>query len=339
MSDAADRRRARRGENPDVRPRIIRTDRVHYPGMSFGDQPEDSPRRPARPLQPVRDAGLNVESPVSRSRKRRAKARRGRRAWLLALLGIAIAALSIWRLESGAGTSTASTRQIPSTQPVTVADAPIEPEPDPTPLFAEYKGLKLHVPVSLGALTEVGFHQASYRYALHLKNLMGTADMTAAKANRGTGRNLSAQESGDDAVLTGSALKMWRGPNDTPDSAVDVGAPPGTPVLAPLSGTVVLVKPYKLYDKYDDVRIHIQPEGRPDLDLVLIHVQNPTVRAGDKVRAGRTQVGEVRKLSDKVTLQLRTYVKDEGNHVHLQLNNARDPEYKGLEGAISASGS
>ena len=135
-------------------------------------------------------------------------------------------------------------------------------------------------------------------------------------------------------MLTGKVLRMWRDRPGKPDTAADVGARPGTPVLAPVDGTVVKVKWYKLYGKWTDLEIHIQPTGRPDLDMVLIHVQDAKVAPGDEVRAGITQIGAVRKLSDKITDQLGEFVRGGGDHVHIQLNNARYPGYKGLDGAI-----
>ena len=81
--------------------------------------------------------------------------------------------------------------------------------------------------------------------------------------------------------------------------------------------------------------MHIQPDGYKDLDVVMIHVKDVAVSPGDRVVAGETRVARVRKLSDKFYDQLASYTKDGGNHVHLQVNDATDPKYKGLEGAIT----
>jgi murein DD-endopeptidase MepM/ murein hydrolase activator NlpD len=213
-----------------------------------------------------------------------------------------------------------------------------EPAPDPTPIFASRGKVILRLPVNMDDLTEVGFHQASYDYALAMKTPLPDADMAAAKKNQGTPRDLSAQEVGTDAVLTGSVLRMWRDRPGKPNTAVDVGAAPGSPVLAPVEGTVVLVKSYDLYGKHPDVRVHIRPDANTDIDVVLIHVQDPSVKAGDRVVAGVTQLGAVRKLSDKMRMQLTSYTKDDGDHVHIQLNDITDPAYEGLEGAVAVSG-
>jgi murein DD-endopeptidase MepM/ murein hydrolase activator NlpD len=287
-------------------------------------------------------------SPSSSSRRRareqRLRAARRRRTTGLAVLlgvGVLIAAGVWWYRAPAATRAQLPTPQRSTTATATAAIRPSEPEPQPTPYFATYKGLKFRLPVAVDALTEVGFHQASYGYALALKSLLPDADTEAAKEKKqGTGRDLNKQETGEDAVLTGSVLRMWRSRPGKPNTAVDVGAAPGTPIIAPLDGTVVLVKSYNLYNKpkYPDYQIHIQPDGHPELDLVLIHVTDPMVKAGDRVMAGATPLGKVRKFSDRMRLQLGHYTKGGGDHTHVQLNDVKDPTYKGLEGAIDPSG-
>lgn len=65
--------------------------------------------------------------------------------------------------------------------------------------------------------------------------------------------------------MTGEFIRCFREGNAGPVmSAIDCGGSPlGATVYAPVTGEVVLVKQYKLYDEIDDYRIHIQPEGQP----------------------------------------------------------------------------
>lgn len=209
--------------------------------------------------------------------------------------------------------------------------------PAPTPILATYGDVTIRLPVALDDLTEVGFHQAARDYGLHLKTSLPTADTDAAKKAHGTGRDKSKQATGEDAVLVGSVLRMWRNRPGPPDSAVDCGAPPGSTVLSPVDGEVVLVKPYKLYGRVDDFEIHIRPTGHPEIDLVMIHVTDIAVTAGDQLDAGVTPIARVRRISDKMHTQLADYVTEGGNHVHFQLNDATDPDYKGLRGAAKDS--
>jgi len=193
----------------------------------------------------------------------------------------------------------------------------------------------LRLPVAVKPLTEIGFHQAAYRYAVRMKSPLPDAKLSKAGNHQGTNRDKASQPTGPAVVLVGRVLRMWRSRPGQPDTAVDVGAKPGTAVVSPVDGTVVKVKRYKLYGKWDDYEVHIQPDGYENLDVVMIHIKDVAVSPGDRVVAGETRVARVRKLSDKFYDQLASYTKDGGNHVHLQINDATDPKYKGLEGAIS----
>jgi murein DD-endopeptidase MepM/ murein hydrolase activator NlpD len=123
---------------------------------------------------------------------------------------------------------------------------------------------------------------------------------------------------------------MWRARPGKPDSAADVGAAPGSTVYSPVDGTVVRIRPYKLYGRVDDFEIHIQPTGHPELDLVMIHVDELQVAKGDAVSAGVTPLAVVRKISDQIHTQLADYVTEGGNHAHFQINDVTNPDYKGL---------
>ena len=343
---SAPRRRPRTGIRRDGQVRTIRSDAVRYPGC---DHPALDPvdyngwRDSGRPLRPARDAGIAVESRLTRARRLRDREKR-RRTSSMILAAVALGALALgWRYASD---RTAALNPLETSAAARRASAPDSDSPriraaarnaEPTPIFATYKSIELRLPVPLEDLTEVGYHQAAYSYARRLKSATPAADMTAAKKNKGTGRDLSLQESGDQAKLTGTSLVMWRSRPGKPDTAVDVGAKAGSPALAPVTGTVVKIKSYRLYGQHDDYELHIQPEGRPDLDCVMIHIDDLTVKAGDPVVAGVTQIGVIRKLSDRIDHQLRTYTKDGGDHIHIQLNDATHPDYKGLKGAIAVT--
>jgi hypothetical protein len=171
--------------------------------------------------------------------------------------------------------------------------------------------------VPTASLIDIAFHQASYSYARHLTTTLPTFSTDSAAKKRGTGRTPATSVANAQGWLGGSVLRLWRDRPGKPDSAADVGAAPGTAVLAPVSGTILLVKPYKLYSKYDDVQIHIRPEGHEDLDLVMIHVTDPRVAVGDQVVGGVTQVGRVRKFSNRMRLQLGDFTTGTGDHVQV----------------------
>lgn len=213
---------------------------------------------------------------------------------------------------------------VPEKAPAAAAAAAVkaaeEPERDPTPLIATEDGTEIHLAIDPGELTAIAFHQASGDYALHMTSLVPDADMAAANELKAV-PPVAEGAVFDDGVWRGCALRLWRSNRSgQPDSALDMGANPGTAVWSPVSGTVTEVRPYLLYDKYEDFEIHIRLEGRADVDGVLIHVQDVKVKAGDKVKGGVTQIGAVRQMSDKMNIQLGGYVTNGGDHTHFQLN-------------------
>lgn len=180
-----------------------------------------------------------------------------------------------------------------STQAVPVANTP---PPRPTPRLASYRGLVLHMPVPKRSVTCVAFHQASYPNAQHMA-----------------------------PAYKGKVNKLWRsGRVGPPDTAVDVGGAPGSKVVSPVSGTVVEVREYNLYNKYPDYQIHIVPDGWANLEVVLIHITDVIVKPGDVVVAGVTPMARIRRLSDRFRPQLAEVSRDDGDHVHMQLNAEPD---------------
>ena len=214
------------------------------------------------------------------------------------------------------------------------AEEEVEPSL-PTPIMAECDGIELHSAVAMEELTEILIHNASYDYAMELTTELDEATNTEVMENHGTGRVASEQPTGDE-WMTGEFIRCFRSTNAGPTlSAIDCGGAVGTTVYSPVDGTVVLVKKYKLYDEYDDIQIHIQPEGRDDLDVVLIHVQNAVVEAGDEVVAGETELAEIRDVYAYIgeSMQLKDYTAkgDNGNHTHIQVNDATAEDYTGLD--------
>ena len=169
---------------------------------------------------------------------------------------------------------------------------------------------------------------------MRMKTPLKDAKNADARGKKGTGRETCTQPTGADAVLVGKVIRMWRNRPGQPDTAADVGAKPGSAVISPVTGTVVKIKSYKLYGKWNDYEMHIVPDDHDNIDIVMIHIADPAVKVGQRVNAGVTRVGEVRKLSDKMTDQLAQYTKGGGDHVHLQVNNSDYPGYKGLVGAV-----
>ncbi|RJQ31275.1 MAG: M23 family metallopeptidase [Actinobacteria bacterium] len=104
------------------------------------------------------------------------------------------------------------------------------------------------------------------------------------------------------------------------NTAIDVAAPHGTTVFAPTNGTIVKIRPYKLYGLYDDYEVHILPDGYKDRHVVLIHIDVLEITTGDRVIATKTKIGKIRYLSKFFREQISDFINKPGDHVHIQTN-------------------
>ncbi len=257
-----------------------------------------------------------------------ARTRRARRI-VLSIIGALTVLTTVWWVWSPVGPASSDS----AFSRVSTAEGEHElraTQQPPTPIFGHYDDLQLHLVVAESDLTEIGFHRAARDHALPMTSLLPDADMQAADGGNGTGRTyVEVEVEADDLAprtLGGTALRMWRSSRPgPPDTAVDIGAPAGSTVYAPVTGTIIAITSYELYGKHEDIEIHIQPAGWPDIDLVLIHVSDVSVNVGERVTAGVTPLATVRLLSDRIDHQLGQYSTDPGDHVHMQLNRIGVP--------------
>lgn len=150
--------------------------------------------------------------------------------------------------------------------------------------FAAVDGLHLQLPYPRPLY--VGFHEASRAEALALDPVGRLI------AND----NPTKFTPGEDRPGPSYRVLSSRGRARPATSAVDVVLPQGSLVASPISGRVVEVRDYALYGRLRDWRVVVEPEGRPDLHVVLIHLEQPRVRPGDRVVAGSTVLAGVRLL-------------------------------------------
>lgn len=104
-------------------------------------------------------------------------------------------------------------------------------------------------------------------------------------------------------------------------TACDVCAKAGTTVYAPVSGTVITAAGYMLYGKYPDVMVEIAIDGHPGYQVALLHMSQALVVKGQRVEGGLTPVGIVRDLVPYFHSGPNPYTREEGNHVHMQVNH------------------
>ncbi len=124
-----------------------------------------------------------------------------------------------------------------------------------------------------------------------------------------------------------------------PDTAaVDLAAPPGTIVYAPVNGTIASVAPYIVAGKRAGYEVDISPEAQSDVVVRVRHIEGipldrlagPVCGAagldkpnvGEFVTAGVTCIGQVRDatpLVDVARPEIAKYVSGSGNHVHMEV--------------------
>lgn len=166
---------------------------------------------------------------------------------------------------------------------------------DPRP-FAAVGTIELLVPSRSARL--IGFHQASYPTALAMGPLEGEAPSMRTLPTRGR--------------------------PTPPRSAVDVAVVPGTPVIAPVTGTVEEVRSYALYGKYPDQRVEITPKVDPSKEVTVLHVSRASVARGDEVVAGETPIaGEATQFPFES--QIDRFA-GPGPHVHVEVSTRTESD-------------
>lgn len=143
-------------------------------------------------------------------------------------------------------------------------------------VFGTVDGLDLWTPS--GATLLVAYHEASFDDALAVQPVGRLRN------------NFNSTKYQDPGVTPGPVydVQASRGRTQRATTAIDLVMRDDDPVLSPVTGKVVEVRPYSLYNRYPDNRIEIAPDGRPGLRVVLIHVAGVRVEVGDEVVAGQT---------------------------------------------------
>jgi len=177
--------------------------------------------------------------------------------------------------------------------------------------FARMAGSKLdiHVPAGPKYFVAVGFHQADNKKAVRFVPLMTCHKIDKVSVIK--------------PLLKKGKIKLFqqplRGRGDSNLTAADCAVKPKTTVVAPVTGVVTNVRHYKLYGYIDDLRLEIKPDGWAHLRVVMIHITNVKVKAGQRVVGGVTPVAVVRHLPFVSTIN-RFVPVSPIDHVHIQVN-------------------
>jgi len=253
---------------------------------------------------------------MSRSSARRRSARHGvrprrrsvRRARLQALAFVAGVAVLVVVFLGAFGSSQ---RAFPIETPA--SSSRLLPAGPPRPQVLALQGtLRLQLPVPQSRVTAVGYHAAgTAALPLHPIGRQANEGFFARAFHRlfgGGGKGGWYQLGGGEGPSTG---------------AVDVGAPAGTDVYAPIDGIVVGI----LDDVVDGRKLanvlEVQPLGSTDTVVAVSRIDvDPSLAVGSPVTAGVSKLGRIVDFSRVERQALARHTRDAGNHVTLQVQPA-----------------
>ncbi|MDH3725813.1 MAG: M23 family metallopeptidase, partial [Thermoleophilia bacterium] len=100
----------------------------------------------------------------------------------------------------------------------------------------------------------------------------------------------------------------------------DVGAPAGTPVFAPIDGTIASVSDYLVAGQVEGYEVLIEPSRGASIAVRATQLDPVEgVEIGTRVSAGADVIGRVRDLSRVAELPVGRFTADAGNSVHLEV--------------------
>jgi hypothetical protein len=241
-------------------------------------------------------------------RQRKARARRIRR--IVGLLFLAtVLLLTLILTAFGTGQ-----QRMSSTPSGTSPSSRLIPTGPPRAEIVAMQGsLPLQLPVPQERLTAIGYH-APGDGALALEPL-------GRKANEGFVVRLFHRVFGDGGgKVRYYQLSGGRGPAT---GSLDVGAPAGTDVYAPVDGTVVGISDYVLSGQQYGSRIDVQPAAAPSLLVSVTRLRpDPNLTVGSSVSSASSKLGVLLDLSRVEQQALARYTHDAGNHVSVEVRPA-----------------
>ncbi len=242
---------------------------------------------------------------VPRRRRPGAELRRLRRLIALGRVGIVYPVNhGATQVTGGGGTPATETR---GPRPATTLLPSGPPRPQ---ILASRESVQLNVPIAQSRITAIAYHRVAGAETLDLRP-------HGRLLNAGLFRDLerrmlgTSDPGGPDYFIA-----------DGSTASVDVGAPAGTQVYAPVDGHVIGILPNMVNGEARGSFIQIQPNDNPAEIVQLSHiVERPgnEVYVGKSVTASRTLIGTVEDLSGVLELTLARYTRDAGNHVHIEV--------------------
>lgn len=238
----------------------------------------------------------------------RTRARQRRLRWiaLAAVAGSVLVPILVLALDSAS-----------TSRPIAVppADRLLPAGPPSRQVIAFQGTLRLYLPIAESRVTAIGYHAVGGG-ALAL-------DPVGSQANAGLFTRLLNRLFGEGE---GGVRYNLMGGGPGPETAgLDVGAPAGTDVFAPVDGTVVAVSDRVLSGAVHGAMIDLQPSGSPGLIVRVTNIDpDEALTVGSSVVAVRTRLGSVLDLSEVEQAALAEYTQDRGQHVHIEVRPTAD---------------
>ncbi len=224
---------------------------------------------------------------------------------MLAIVGV-LALVTLALTAFGSGTPRASS----TTASSAVLAAAFDVQP-PQQVLATVGNLRIQVPVAAGALTAVGFH-GSRNGALTLRPV-------GRQANSGILARLWRRIVG--APNGHTAWYQLGGAAGQETNVLDVGAPHGTVVYAPVAGSIAAISDFVVAGRKLGERIEIRPGAAPSVIVSLTHLRpDPSLSVGSPVLAGITKVGTVVDVASVERQALARHATDRGNNVAIEVH-------------------
>ena len=174
--------------------------------------------------------------------------------------------------------------------------------------------LRIQLPINQSRVTAIGYH-SSGSSALPL-------DPIGTQANAGLLKRIVNRFFGDSS--SGIRYYQISGGVGPETGGLDVGAPTGTDVYAPVDGSVMAVSDQIV--ERQAVRRPRSTSSRPatqgSSSLSTNLRADPALTVGMTVSAGRTKVGRIIDLSSVEQAALARYTQDRGQHVHIEVHAA-----------------
>jgi hypothetical protein len=237
-----------------------------------------------------------------RARQRRAQLR-ARRLALLAVVGVLVA-VTLALTAFGGGSSKPGTTLSSGAQ----SDATGSIRPDPT-LLATVGNLQLQLPVPSAAVSAIGYHSAQDgALALNPVGRQGNEGLLARLWRRiaGAGRH--------------SPVVWFQLGGDSGTEVLDVGAPAGTDVYAPVNGSVVSISTITINGKPFGSRIDLRPTAAPSTTVSISNVDpDPALAVGSPVLAGVSKLGSAVHIAKVEAQALASHTADDGNNVAISV--------------------